>query len=55
MICRVCGKENGDIYRFCTNCGAESAKTFDAGVALYAGMAIMGVAGSAVVIGKKKF
>ena len=33
----------------------ESAKTFDAGVALYAGMAIMSVAGSAVVIGKKKF
>ena len=33
----------------------ESAKTFDVGVALYAGMAIMSVAGSAVVIGKKKF
>ena len=31
-----------------------SAKTFDAGVAMYAGMALMSVAGSAVVIGKKK-
>ena len=31
-----------------------SAKTFDAGIALYAGMALMSVAGSAVVIGKKK-
>ena len=34
--------------------GVASAKTFDAGVALYAGMALMSVAGSAVVIGKKK-
>ena len=34
--------------------GVTSAKTFDAGVALYAGMALMSVAGSAVVIGKKK-
>ena len=34
--------------------GVSSAKTFDAGVALYAGMALMSVAGSAVVIGKKK-
>ncbi len=32
----------------------ESAKTFDAGIALYAGMALASVAGSAVVIGKKK-
>ena len=32
----------------------DSADTFDAGMALYAGMAIMSVAGSAVVIGKKK-
>ena len=31
-----------------------SAKTFDAGVAMYAGLALMSVAGSAVVIGKKK-
>ena len=32
----------------------ESAKTFDAGIALYAGLALMSVTGSAVVIGKKK-
>ena len=32
----------------------NSPKTFDAGVAMYAGMALMSVAGSAVVIGKKK-
>lgn len=31
-----------------------SPKTFDAGIAMYAGMALMSVAGSAVVIGKKK-
>ena len=37
-----------------SNAGVTSAKTFDAGVALYAGMALMSVAGSAVVIGKKK-
>ena len=37
-----------------TAAGVTSAKTFDAGVALYAGMALMSVAGSAVVIGKKK-
>ena len=37
-----------------TTAGVSSAKTFDAGVALYAGMALMSVAGSAVVIGKKK-
>ena len=37
-----------------TTSGVTSAKTFDAGVALYAGMALMSVAGSAVVIGKKK-
>ena len=36
------------------NKGVDSAKTFDAGVVLYAGMALMSVAGSAVVIGKKK-
>ena len=33
---------------------ADSAKTFDAGIALYAGMALTSVAGSAVVLGKKK-
>ena len=33
---------------------ANSPQTFDAGVAMYAGMALMSVAGSAVVIGKKK-
>ena len=32
----------------------ESAETFDAGIALYAGMALMSVTGSAIVIGKKK-
>ena len=31
-----------------------SPKTFDAGIAMYPGMALMSVAGSAVVIGKKK-
>lgn len=34
--------------------GVKSAKTFDAGIALYAGMALASVAGSAAVIGKKK-
>ena len=37
-----------------TNGTTNSPKTFDAGVAMYAGMALMSVAGSAVVIGKKK-
>ena len=37
-----------------TTDGKGSPKTFDAGVAMYAGMALMSVAGSAVVIGKKK-
>lgn len=32
----------------------ESGKTFDAGIAMYVGMALTSVAGSAVVIGKKK-
>ena len=32
----------------------ESAKTFDAGIAMYVGMSVMAAAGSAVVIGKKK-
>ena len=37
-----------------TATGNKSPKTFDAGIAMYAGMALMSVAGSAVVIGKKK-
>ena len=37
-----------------TNGTTNSPKTFDAGIAMYAGMALMSVAGSAVVIGKKK-
>ena len=37
-----------------TAAGVTSAKTFDAGIAMYAGLALMSVAGSAVVIGKKK-
>ena len=49
-------------YEFVTSTGntnnggntSNSPKTFDAGVAMYAGMALMSVAGSAVVIGKKK-
>ena len=54
---------NGDIigYNF-TAAGASgstsgakpSPKTFDAGIAMYVGMALTSVAGSAVVIGKKK-
>ena len=34
--------------------GNKSPKTFDAGIAMYVGMALTSVAGSAVVIGKKK-
>ena len=34
--------------------GTSSPKTFDAGIAMYVGMALTSVAGSAVVIGKKK-
>ena len=34
--------------------GVNSAKTFDAGIAMYVGMSLLSVAGSAVVIGKKK-
>ena len=33
---------------------ATSAKTFDAGVAMYVGMAVLAATGSAVVIGKKR-
>ena len=36
------------------NNGVNSAKTFDAGVAMYVGMSLLSVAGGAVVIGKKK-
>ena len=37
-----------------TKDGVKSAKTFDAGIAMYVGMSLLSVAGSAVVIGKKK-
>ena len=37
-----------------TKKGVGSAKTFDAGVAMYVGMSLLSVAGGAVVIGKKK-
>ena len=37
-----------------TNTNPSSPKTFDAGIAMYVGMALTSVAGSAVVIGKKK-
>lgn len=37
-----------------TKTGVDSAKTFDAGIAMYVGMSLLSVAGSAVVIGKKK-
>ena len=37
-----------------TTPSAGSPKTFDAGIAMYVGMALTSVAGSAVVIGKKK-
>ena len=36
------------------NSGKDSPKTFDAGIAMYVGMALTSVASSAVVIGKKK-
>lgn len=37
-----------------TKPGMDSAKTFDAGIAMYVGMSLLSVAGGAVVIGKKK-
>ena len=37
-----------------TSTNTTSPKTFDAGIAMYVGMALTSVAGSAVVIGKKK-
>ena len=52
---------NGDLIEFSytpgkagTTSGVNSAKTFDAGVAMYVGMSLLSVAGGAVVIGKKK-
>ncbi len=51
---------NGDVigYKYgsssTTTDGKTSPKTFDAGVAMYVGMALASVTGSAVVIGKKK-
>ena len=52
-----------DVYAYWTTSGSTtgttnttkpSPKTFDAGIAMYVGMALTSVAGSAVVIGKKK-
>lgn len=34
--------------------GVNSARTFDAGVALYVGMSVLSLTGTALVIGKKK-
>ena len=60
------GQEYADSYKFVfqlkagtdtktdTKPGVDSAKTFDAGIAMYVGMSLLSVAGSAVVIGKKK-
>ena len=45
---------NGAAAGSTTTGAATSPKTFDAGIALYAAMALTSVAGSAVVIGKKK-
>ena len=52
---------NGDLLEFSytpgkpgTTSGVDSAKTFDAGIAMYVGMSLLSVAGGAVVIGKKK-
>ncbi len=52
---------NGDLIEFSytvgkagTTKGVDSAKTFDAGIAMYVGMSLLSVAGGAVVIGKKK-
>ena len=43
-----------DVAKTDSNKGVDSAKTFDAGVAMYVGMSLLSVAGGAVVIGKKK-
>ena len=54
---------SNDVYAYWTTSGSTtgttnttkpSPKTFDAGIAMYVGMALTSVAGSAVVIGKKK-
>ena len=52
---------NGDLVEYSytvgktgTTTGVNSAKTFDAGIAMYVGMSLLSVAGGAVVIGKKK-
>ena len=64
----VAKDENGKIFKFegnfilldeqyaagTTTNTTTSPKTFDAGIAMYVGMALTSVAGSAVVIGKKK-
>lgn len=59
--CNAHIERNGRLYGYTeaavpgtTTTGNKSPKTFDAGIAMYAGMALMSVAGSAVVIGKKK-
>ena len=41
-------------YIWSTGTTNKSPKTFDAGIAMYVGMALTSVAGSAVVIGTKK-
>ena len=46
--------DNGASTTTPTTGTATSPKTFDAGIAMYVGMALTSVAGSAVVIGKKK-
>ena len=48
MICRVCGKENGDIYRFCTNCGAElvESRCVACGASIRPGAAFCGKCGA---------
>ena len=60
--CNAHFEMNGRLYGYTeaavpgttSNTTNGSPKTFDAGIAMYAGMALMSVAGSAVVIGKKK-
>ena len=47
-------EEIGTADKADTTTGVESAKTFDAGIAMYVGMSLMSVAGTAVVIGKRK-